>query len=152
MKKEIKFQIPSNENLRFLDPSNNKEYIRTFALWKCVKCNKRWHSAYTWLSLNFLVNNNKLFKDKKKSFKKESDNNIQRYIGPNLKVSKSFVITNDEYLNQHCKSCTNINNQIIYYSELRKGLMDTRKPHLSESCAKCLRGYPCMANNKRFFT
>ena len=149
-KKDIKFKIPRADDTknRWIHPNTKVEYIRTFALWKCIQCNKRWHSAYTWLTLNFIINNKNLYKAKRNQSNSIS---ADRFKGPDLKGGKTFVITSDEYLKQHCKSCTNtnVNNQIIYYSELRKGMVDTKERHRAELCAKCLNGYPCKNSNWR---
>lgn len=161
----IKFNVPQKgSDNRFLDKKYNIEYIRSFGLWKCVKCHKRWYSAYTWLSLKFIENNKELYKGKINSFhskdteEKENafsvlqvfladdgEEKLQKekrvyFKGP---VIDKHSIENKYALQQHCKSCKSKDNKVIYYSNLWGAKNTEDSPHRSDLCAKCLKGYPC---------
>jgi len=144
-KKDIIFNLPSkNSNNRFLNPDNGIEYVRTFGLWKCVKCHKRWHSAHTWISLKFVKNNKELYKSKEKL----SSGSAFKFLGPDENIHSQpsemgWKSENKDILQQHCKACNSKNNKVINYSELLKGLGNKELPHRAKLCAKCLSGYPC---------
>lgn len=124
----------------FFDKDSNTKYIRVFALWNCIKCKRRWFSAYTWLSLEFVKKNVELYKFKKKKTKENTNINKNCFSGINLK--------DKDILQQHCQKCHNKKNKVIYYFELSKSnKTEDDLPHRSNLCVKCLKGYPCKDNN-----
>jgi hypothetical protein len=138
-KNKIKFKVPEeNSGKRFVDKSTNIEYVRTFGLWRCLKCRKKWKSAYTWLSLYFCKNNTDVKNKLVKGMYENTD--TVEYNGKNLKK--------EDILTQFCKSCDNKNNTVINYSNLKNNSKkEPREPHRSNLCAKCLSGNMCRPND-----
>lgn len=51
-----------------------------------------------------------------------------------------------DFFQQRCRRCNSETNKIIHYDNLLKSVVDTHKPHKSELCIKCKRGYPCQGD------
>jgi hypothetical protein len=134
----------SKDKLKYKTPSetyteSDITYGRNFGVWKCLKCGNIWSSAYTWISLNFCLNNNKILKIKNKK-----DKIIDEWFsGAKLK--------DNDFILEECQHCCNKDNsvKIIRYKNLKcaqatsGGDIDNRIPHREDLCIKCLKGYKC---------
>jgi hypothetical protein len=144
--KPDKKSISGKNKPRYTKPSelykeSGIEYGRNFALWKCLNCEKRWSSAYSWISTKFCLQNTKTINVKSK----QKDSLVELwYDGANLK-SQDFLL-------EKCKDCDSKDKtkgnkvKILRYKKLifkdPEG-SDTIAHHKRELCAKCLSGDFC---------
>lgn len=137
--KKIKFIKPSSDNC-FLDKDTNIEYVKTYGKWKCLNCENKWYSAYSWLSLIFCNKNKNICRD-----------NIYQEESKSKKIKLVFSgskLKDKDFLLQECKKCNNNKVKIISYSNLEGGYGDKYIPHRSDLCFKCKKGFPC----KKYFS
>jgi hypothetical protein len=132
-------QQQNKRSLKYKEPSetytdSDIKYGRHFAIWKCLKCNNNWSSAYSWISINFCSNNRDIITVKSKD---EPNRKEEWFSGSKLK--------NNEFLIQECKQCCLVSDvKIVRYRNLLwKGDPDNIIPHRDDLCVKCLKGYKC---------
>lgn len=134
---KINYVIPSKVNC-FLNPNNDIKYGRHFGKWKCLNCENKWRSAYTWLSITFCFNNKNICSDKIYQEESNLDSKKIKWVFSGSKLK------DNDFLLQKCKKCTNNNVKVISYSNLEVvSHIDIVKPHRSDLCSKCLKGHPC---------
>jgi hypothetical protein len=118
------------------------EYGRNFALWKCLNCEKRWTSAYSWISTKFCLQNTKTINIKSKQ---GGGSEELWFDGAKLK--------NQDFLLEKCNDCDSKdkankgnNVKIVRYKKLiwnNPEESEIISPHRQDLCAKCLKGDTC---------
>jgi hypothetical protein len=146
-----KKQISNKKIYRYTKPSelyseSGVEYGRNFALWKCLICEKRWTSAYSWISTKFCLQNTKTIKVKSKS-KQDTSSEELWFSGAAL------ALKNQDFLLEKCNDCDSKgkankgnNVKIVRYKKLIRSNpeeLEIISPHRQDLCAKCLKGVPC---------
>lgn len=124
------------------------EYGRNFALWKCLNCEKRWTSAYSWISTKFCLENTKTINVKSKSKSKQGASSEELWFS-----GAALALKNQDFLLEKCNDCDSKgkankdnNVKIVRYKKLIRSNpeeLEIISPHRQDLCAKCLKGAPC---------